>query len=259
MMGSPCLTQEIHFLGGNMESTLIAGRGTQMVTRDFLKTLPMPEGTRTHQPISHYAIVEALIETLGFRHISVTGDEYAVSPDGNKMFGLLVLNHGFTGCDFAIGIRNANDKSMRLALTVGYRVFVCSNMCFRGDFSPVLSKHSKNFNLVDALSIGVDRIQRNFDPLKRTVENWKTCSLNEDEARLIIYEAFIERRLPVPAKLISDVHNYWVHPPHDEFKERTLWALSNAFTEAFKTLNPIQQFQASAKLSPFIDAHYQPF
>jgi hypothetical protein len=35
--------------------------------------------------------VLALIETLGFRHIGVVHDEYAVSPDGMKMFGVLDL------------------------------------------------------------------------------------------------------------------------------------------------------------------------
>src|ERR1041385_8946677 len=133
------------------DSVLIAGRGTQHVDREFLKNLPVPVGTTTHQPIAHIQIVNALIETLGFRHINVVADEYAVSVDGARMFGLLELDYEFSGVRFAIGIRNANDKTMRLALTVGYRVFVCSNMAFKGDFSPVLSKHSKNFNLIDAL------------------------------------------------------------------------------------------------------------
>src|SRR5260370_37612966 len=32
-------------------------------------------------------------------------------------------------------------------------------------FTPVLPKHTKSFNLVDTLSVGVDRIQRNFEPM----------------------------------------------------------------------------------------------
>jgi hypothetical protein len=44
-------------------------------------------------------------------------------------------------------------------------VFVSSNMAFSGVFTPVLAKHTKSFNLVDTLSVGVDRIQRNFEPL----------------------------------------------------------------------------------------------
>src|SRR5689334_939164 len=155
------------------ESTLIAGTGTQRVDREFLRALPVPVGTDTHKPIPHISIIEALIETLGFRHINVIGDEYAVSPDGAKMFGLLELDYEFTGCRFAIGIRNANDKSMRLALTVGYRVFVCDNLAFQGDFTPVLAKHSKSFDLVDALSVGVDKMQRNFKPLEANILDWR--------------------------------------------------------------------------------------
>jgi len=59
------------------------------------------------------------------------------SGDGVKLFGVLDLEITFDGCRFAIGIRNSNDKSMRLALTAGYRVFVCDNMEFHGDFAPV--------------------------------------------------------------------------------------------------------------------------
>jgi hypothetical protein len=43
---------------------------------------------------------------------------------------------------------------MRLALTIGYRVFVCDNMSFHGDFTPILAKHIKNFQLNRALSSG---------------------------------------------------------------------------------------------------------
>src|SRR5713101_3299027 len=36
----------------------------------------------------------------------------------------------------------SHDKSLRLGLTAGLRVFVCSNMAFSGEFTPVLAKHS---------------------------------------------------------------------------------------------------------------------
>jgi hypothetical protein len=41
------------------------------------------------------------------------------------------------GCRFSIGLRNSHDKSMCLTMTCGYPVFVCSNMAFAGDFTPV--------------------------------------------------------------------------------------------------------------------------
>ncbi len=49
---------------------------------------------------------------------------------------------------------------------VGYRVLVCENMAFPGDFQPVLAKHSKHFSLPNALSIDVDEMQRNFDGMR---------------------------------------------------------------------------------------------
>ena len=50
-----------------------------------------------------------------------------------RMFGVLDLEYQITGVRFSIGIRNANDKSMRLSMCIGYRVLVCDNMAFHGD------------------------------------------------------------------------------------------------------------------------------
>ena len=163
------------------ESTLIAS--TEKLTRQQLAAVPTPLGTATHRPIPHAEVVGVLVETLGFRHIGVVKDEFAVSRDGMKMFGVLDLDTGMHGCRFSIGVRNAHDKSMRLAMTVGYRVFVCENMAFSGDFQPVLAKHSKHFSLQNALSIGVDQMQRNFDGMRKQVATWKDSQLTDVAAR----------------------------------------------------------------------------
>jgi hypothetical protein len=176
-----------------------------------------------------------------------------------KCFGVLTLDHEFSGCRFAIGLRNSNDKSFRLALTVGYRVMVCDNLAFKGDFTPVLAKHSKSFNLIDTLSVGVDKMQRNFEPLQRSVCDWKANTLSENDAKIIIYEAFVEGQLDVSPKLMKSVHHHYFQPEYDEFKQATLWSLSNAFTSAFKELKPFDQYKAAARLSPFLNRHYRPF
>jgi hypothetical protein len=234
-------------------STLLSETGK--LTRQELALVPTPAGTDTHRPIAHADVIEALIETLGFRHIAVHAEEYAVSKDGMKMFGVLELQTGFEGCRFAIGIRNAHDKSMRLALTVGYRVLVCDNMAFHGDFEPVLAKHSKNFRLFDALSIGVDQMQRNFRPMVESVALWRTAQITAVTAKLTIYQAFIEGELEVPRHLARHTHDLYFNPPHDEFAPGTVWSLSNAFTSAFKELDPIPQYRATAKLGPFLQSH----
>jgi Domain of unknown function (DUF932) len=235
-------------------SQLLAHYGTRKISREELQAVPTPEGTPTHRPLPHCEIVEALAETLSFRHISVVRDEYAVSKDGMKLFGVLDLETTFDGCRFAIGIRNSNDKSMRLALTVGYRVLVCDNMAFHGDFTPVLAKHTKHLSLKDTLSVGVDRMQRNFEPMRQQIDAWKSMQLSDANAKLVIYRAFVEGKLDAPRHLGRRVHDLYFNPQVEEFTPRTTWSLTNAFTGAFKELDPIPQFKATAKIGPFLMA-----
>ncbi|MBI4480218.1 MAG: hypothetical protein HY651_09370 [Acidobacteria bacterium] len=107
------------------------------LTREELARVQTPAATATHQPIPHHHVVEALIESLSFRHIGVVSEEFAVSKDGMRMFGVLDLEASFDGCRYAIGLRNSHDKSLRLSCTVGVRVFVCENLAFSGDFTHV--------------------------------------------------------------------------------------------------------------------------
>ena len=74
---------------------------------------------------------------------------------------------------------------------------------FNGDFTPVLAKHSKNFSLQDCLCIGVDRLQRNFEPMKRQVEQWQEAQIPDVTAKLIIYRAFVDGELEAPPSLMA--------------------------------------------------------
>ena len=48
----------------------------------------------------------------------------------------------------------------------------------------------------------------------------------------------------------------YFEPKYEEFRPRTIWSLSNAFTSAFKGLDPIPQFKATAKLGEFLEARF---
>lgn len=236
------------------QAQLIAHSGSRKLSREELAVIPTPAGTSSHRPIPHHEIVEALVQTLSFRQISVMREEYAVANDGTKMFGVLDLETSFEGCRFSVGLRNSHDKSMRLGLTVGYRVLVCDNMAFHGDFTPVLAKHTKHVSLRDTLSVGVDRMQRNFEPMRRQVAAWKASRLSDDAAKLTVYRAFVEGKLDAPKHLARRVHDLYFNTQIEEFAPRTMWSLSNAFTSALKELDPIPQFKATAKLAVFLES-----
>ena len=93
-------------------------------------------------------------------------------------------------------------------------------------FTPVLHKHTSRLDLADLLSVGVDEMQRNFEPLKHQIDSWKTGTLIDHQAKVIIYEAFVEQRLPM--RLLPSVHQNYFQPAYDAFAPRTLWSLSNA-------------------------------
>lgn len=236
----------------NGHSTLSVGRDAQFVDRAGLSNLPMPASTSTHQPIAHLEIVEKLIETLSFRHIQVIREQYAISKDGMRCFGTLELNNEWDGMTYAIGFKNSNDKSCRLGMTVGMRVHVCSNLMLMGDYTPVFKKHSKSLDLIDTLSIGVDKMQRSFEPMQGRIMTWKATKLSVKEAQLLIYRAFLENKFPM--QTMKETHKEFFHPTYEEFEGRSLFSLHNAFTMSFKQLNAMRMYQETARLGSYFQS-----
>jgi hypothetical protein len=227
---------------------------TGVMDRQQLQAVPTPLGTATHRPVPHHEVVQALVETLGFRHIAVVKDQYSVSKDGMQLFGTMELETTSHGVRFALGIRNSHNKTLALGITVGYKVLVCDNLSFWGDFSPVMRKHTKNFELLPALAYGVDQMQRNFEPMVKDISRWQDSQLTDVSAKMRIYEAFIEGTLEIPRHLARPVHQAYFNPPHPEFAARTVWSLQNAFTEAFKVLEPIPMVKATNELAGYCQA-----
>jgi len=78
--------------------------------------------------------------------------------------------------------------------------------------------------------------------MRKQVEAWQRSELVDVTAKVVIYEAFVEGQLEAPKHLARTVHDLYFEPKYEEFRPRTIWSLSNAFTSAFKQLEPIPQF-----------------
>ena len=74
-------------------------------------------------------------------------------------------------------------------------------------------------------------------------------------AKVVVYEAFVEGKVEAPKHLAGTVHDLYFEPKYEEFRARTIWSL-NAFTSAFKELEPIPQFKATAKLGGFLETRF---
>ncbi len=69
----------------------------------------------------------------------------------------------------------------------------------------MLAKHSKSFSLIDSISVGVDRMQRNFEPMRKQVEGWQTKEVTDVTVRVVIYGALVEGKLEAPKHLARNV------------------------------------------------------
>jgi hypothetical protein len=236
------------------KGTLMLGtKGSRYVSRSELFDLETPPATSTWQPVAHHDFVRRLLDGLWDRRMSVLDEKYAVSADGFKLYGLITLYDEYAGVNYAVGLRNSNDKSTRLSLAVGYVVKVCTNGMVSGDYQPLMAKHTAKFNLDDSLALGIDRIKRSFLSLSGTIDRKREIALTEGKAQELVYKAFMQYKLPV--SLLNTVHKeLFVSPSHEEFKPLNIWSLENSFTTAFKKLQPTSQFEATAKLAKFIDS-----
>ena len=64
-------------------------------------------------------------------------------------------------------------------------------------------------------------------------------ALTDVTAKVVIYEAFVG--FEAPQHLAHRVHDLYFEPKYEEFRSRTIWSLSNAFTSAFKELYTLQR------------------
>jgi hypothetical protein len=59
------------------------------------------------------------------------------------------------------------------------------------------------------IAVGLDRMQRNFEPMRKQVEVWQRSELTDVTAKVVIYEAFVEGKLGAPKHLARTVHELY--------------------------------------------------
>jgi hypothetical protein len=122
---------------------LMLHTGAQAVEYDGLRQLPIPDATDTHVPIPHYSVVDMVKYSLGFFGHEIVEENYGVTPDGARFFGVLSLRSEYGDYTDTVGLRNSHDKRFPIGISFGSRVFVCDNLAFNGDHV-IKRKHTAN-------------------------------------------------------------------------------------------------------------------
>ena len=58
--------------------------------------------------------------------------------------------------------------------------------------------------------------------------------MHASEAMIVIYQVFVEGKLEAPEYHARTVHDLYCESKYEEFRPRTVWSLSNAFSSAFR-------------------------
>lgn len=231
-----------------MSATLIAHCGSGLITREELEHIPPPDGTSSHRPIAHGEIARVFQRQLEYRKLWVEKEEYAISANQMKMFGVMEVRNGHGEYRFAVAFRHGNDTSLALSAVAGVRVVICDNLMLKGDFKVIAKKHTKNFNLEDAVCLAIDKVQKSFPELENQIRDWQNTPVEDDEARLFLYRCFVEAKFP--SRILPDVHEQYFQG------EKTLWALNNCVTGNLQALSPIKEIEWSAKFGTYFSNYW---
>jgi hypothetical protein len=213
-------------------SALCLHRGATPITRDELARYRPPPATPTWFPVSHSAVLDTAVARLTEAGYRVRSTALGVSQDGHRFFGTLDLDTTLVhGVSLAVGVRNSTDKTFPLGFCAGNRVFVCDNLAFRSELL-VRRKHTRfgELRFGNAISDAVASLKSFAEVEAERLNRMQVEVVTDDRAHALILKAYL--RELVSFRLLHDIVKQWEEPAYEEWGDKTLWRLSNAFTFA---------------------------
>ena len=186
----------------------------------------------------------------------ITESVHSLARNGQRWFNLNRVEVdniiGGEGMEFLVAVRNSYDKSAPAGLVAGTTIMICENMDFNGEVKVGRRHTTELFRDINGqLSAGINAIMAGWQDQANRLNGYKEVGLSDSEAHHIIALAF--QNGACSAKQVADLITQWHNPNFNEFKERNLWSLHNAFTEVFKQNSPTVVAQRSNALHVTLD------
>ena len=231
--------------------SLMLHAGAEAVDYDVLRQLPTPESTPTHVPIAHCAVVDMVKYALGFYGHKITQEDFGVTPDGMRFFGVLSLDSNHGQYTDTVGLRNSHDKTFPIGISFGSRVFVCDNLAFSGD-TVIRRKHTVNArrDLPGIVAGVVEPLRQQCTEQHARFRCYRMTELDDAAVNHLIMQLY--RRGVFTVTKIAEVLGYFENPPYD-WGERTAWRLFNAVSFALAG-RVVENPKATTELTHVIDA-----
>lgn len=211
--------------------SIMLHKGAELIEPDTLRTLVTPEGTTTHAPIAHIAVVEMVKYALGFYGHEIVEEHHAVTEDELRYFGVISLKSPDGLYTDTVGLRNSHDKSFPIGIAFGSRVFVCDNLAFSGDHV-IKRRHTPNAkrDLPALVAEVVEPLKEHRALQHEKLSRYQETPLDDRLADHVMMEMY--RNGIINLQRIATVNDQWNEPMHEEWGNRTAWRMFNAATYA---------------------------
>ena len=210
--------------------TLCLHSGAKPVAYEELRSLETPAPTKSHHPIAHHHVVDLVKHSLTFYGHQVVEENFGVTEDGMRFFGVLSLKSEYGNYTDVVGLRNSSDKSFPVGVSFGSSVFVCDNLAFVGDHV-IRRKHTAKlkFELPGLIASIVEPLAGEREKQHQTFLRYQSTPLDEMRANHAIMAMFREGVINV--QRIPEVLHQWEEPECD-WGDKSAYRLFNAATFA---------------------------
>lgn len=237
-------------------STLLTHCGARLVDRADLDQVEAPPATDSWFPVKHATVADTVAQALTAAGFQVRSAKYALSRGDARLFSTMDLATPLgSGVSLAVGVRNSTDKSLPLGFVAGSRVLVCDNLAFRSELL-VRRKHTRfgQERFAEAICKAVQSLAQFKETEAARIRHFRSCEVQDVQAESLMLRAYEQD--VVSHRLLPRVIKEWRVPSFEEFRERTLWSLFNAFTtvlgERAKS-NPQQFASLTIRLQDLLD------
>jgi hypothetical protein len=228
---------------------ILMHRGGELVTREQLDLIAMPEPTESYVPVSHYHLADKLLTISQdiLRDYILIGENYGIARQGNQLFAVLKFKGEKTDMGLSIAFRNSYDRSMAIGLAIGASVFVCDNLALTGEIV-VMKKHTKNVwtELEEAAIATIYKSQKNYEQIICDAESFKALPMENLEAFQLMGVLFGNNI--ISPRQLTVLKSEWLRPHHEEFQPRNMWSFYNACTESLKSSPPVSVMEKHVRL-----------
>lgn len=212
--------------------SLMLHAGGVPIDYDGLRSVYTPERTESHVPLPHHELVDMVAYALGYFGHEVVQQEFGVTPDGARFFGVLTLKSDYGDYSDMVGLANSHNKTAPVSVCFGSTVFVCDNSAFISEVV-VRRKHTANSKraLPGLIAEIVEPLREKRIGQNMMFDRFKGTPLTDDRADQLIMQMF--RRGIINTTRIPEVLEQWENPSCD-WGDKTAYRLFNGATWSLK-------------------------